>query len=310
VNYWARWISAIRKRTADLSLIEMGAYDRLLDHYYAEEGPLPAELERCYRLAGAVTKAEQEAVRHVLGKFFVLAEDGYHNERADEELALGLKKIGAAQSNGKLGGRPRGSGKNPTPAPAPKPTTKPGGFSDGTGGGAQDETSPSPSVVGEANASPPTAPGDTHSADGEFIGAPQQQTGASYGEIAGAIRRAGVADVSSGHPDFRAAVDAGATADEFLAKVPDALAKAEKPFLYLVASVVGARTRAAKLKTEMHHGPMPAPTPPSAASFRERDQAAAAALVAQWAPQVAARPVAASPIATLEVIDVTASRLD
>jgi uncharacterized protein YdaU (DUF1376 family) len=123
VNYWPRWISAIKKRTATLSLMQMGAYDRLLDHYYAEEGPLPADVVECCRIAGAVTKHEQEAVRQVLQRFFVLTEAGHTNERAEEEIVIALPKIAAAQANGVKGGRPRGSGK--------KPTQKPSGLSDG-----------------------------------------------------------------------------------------------------------------------------------------------------------------------------------
>ena len=117
MNYWPRWISAIRKRTATLPLMQMGAYDRLLDHYYAEEVPLPADILECCRIAGAVTKPEQDAVRAVLAKFFALGEDGYRNERADEEIEVALPKIAAAQANGKLGGRPRGSKKKPAGLP-------------------------------------------------------------------------------------------------------------------------------------------------------------------------------------------------
>jgi uncharacterized protein YdaU (DUF1376 family) len=123
VNYWARWISAIKKRTATLSLMEMGAYDRLLDHYYAEEGPLPADVLECCRIAGAVTKPEQEAVRKVLQRFFVLTAAGHTNERADEEIKIALPKIEAAKANGSKGGRPVGSSN--------KPGSKPTGLSDG-----------------------------------------------------------------------------------------------------------------------------------------------------------------------------------
>lgn len=131
MNYWPRWIGAIKKRTATLSLMQMGAYDRLLDHYYAEEGPLPAALDECYRITGALTKAEQEAVRFVLGKFFVLTDSGHAQERADDEIRLALPKIAAAQANGARGGRPKGSGKKPTgllpgnpPATQDEPTSK------------------------------------------------------------------------------------------------------------------------------------------------------------------------------------------
>lgn len=131
MNYWPRWIGAIKKRTATLSLMQMGAYDRLLDHYYAEEGPLPSDLLECCRIAGAVTKPEQEAVRQVLQRFFVLTDAGHTNERADEEIQIALPKIEAAKANGAKGGRPQGSKKKPTglsdglpPATHDEPATK------------------------------------------------------------------------------------------------------------------------------------------------------------------------------------------
>lgn len=251
MNYWPRWINAIKKRTAELSLIEMGAYDRLLDHYYAEEKPLPGDLERCYRLAGAVTKAEQEAVRYVLQKFFTLQDDEHRNERADEEIAIGLKKIDAAQANGKRGGRPPGSSK--------KPKKEPAGFPNENPTGTQDESSPSPSLVGgEPIGSPPTASG---SGSGEYFppDAGGELPGIRYGEVAGAIRRAGLASLDPGYPAFRALVDAGATAAEFVAFVDEALTKSQ-PFKWLVGAVAGERTRAAKLASQLHRGPMPTRT--------------------------------------------------
>lgn len=274
MNYWPRWINAIRKRTAELSLIEMGAYDRLLDHYYAEEKPLPGDPERCYRLAGAVTKAEQEAVRYVLQKFFVLKGDAHHNERADDELSVGQKKIEAAQSNGKRGGRPKGSQK--------KPTNKPDGFSEET----HDETSPSPSLGGvEPNGStPPASGGDCF---GEYIppeGFDAALPGIRYGEVAGAIRRAGLAALDPGYPLFRALVDAGATAPEFLAFVDEALTK-DQPFKWLIGAVSGERKRAAQLAGQIHRGPMPIRT--SAAEQRVLDAvpSIAAAHLRPAAPQ-------------------------
>jgi uncharacterized protein YdaU (DUF1376 family) len=55
--------------TADLSLIEHGAYRLLLDHYYSTGGPLPADKQRIYRLCRAFHPEEQEAVCAVLVAF-------------------------------------------------------------------------------------------------------------------------------------------------------------------------------------------------------------------------------------------------
>lgn len=85
----------------------MGAYDRLLDHYYANEAPLPGNVDRCCRIAGASSKAERAAVEAVLAEFFTLTEQGYSNQRATDEIAIAKPKIDAARTNGLKGGRPR-----------------------------------------------------------------------------------------------------------------------------------------------------------------------------------------------------------
>jgi uncharacterized protein YdaU (DUF1376 family) len=114
VNYWPRWIRAIRGKTLTLSMAQMGAYDRLLDYYYEEEKPLPSEVDECCRIAGAVSKQDRADVKKVLDKFFVLSEAGFNQERADAEIILGRHKIAVAKANGKAGGRPKGSANKPS----------------------------------------------------------------------------------------------------------------------------------------------------------------------------------------------------
>lgn len=106
MNYWPRWIGSIQKKTSHLSLAEMGAYDRLLDHYYANEAPLPGDVERCCRICGTATKAERAAVSAVLAEFFDLTSTGYTNDRAIHEIAYAKPRTDAARANGARGGRP------------------------------------------------------------------------------------------------------------------------------------------------------------------------------------------------------------
>jgi uncharacterized protein YdaU (DUF1376 family) len=127
MNYWPRWINAITNATAHLTLIEMGAYDRLLDHYYKTEAPIPGSFENCCRIVRAMTKQEREAVSRVLESFFVVGQDGYSQERADSEIALAQPKIESARKNGTLGGRPKKTHEKPTglpPGTHQKPTSK------------------------------------------------------------------------------------------------------------------------------------------------------------------------------------------
>jgi len=73
--------------TGHLSMVQHGAYRLLLDHYYATGAPLPADFPVLYRLCRAFSREERKAVDFVLSNFFGLQPDGYHNKRADIELA-------------------------------------------------------------------------------------------------------------------------------------------------------------------------------------------------------------------------------
>lgn len=82
-----------------LSLIEDGAYRRLLDAYYSRELPIPKESSVIYRLVRADSKAERTAVNSVLKGFFKLSRDGWHHERCDQELARYHEKRQKAQGS-------------------------------------------------------------------------------------------------------------------------------------------------------------------------------------------------------------------
>ena len=82
--------------TTRLTLVEHGAYLRLLMAYYAEEEPLPAEYDSLFTIAGATKSAEKEAVKRVADKHFPVGSDGLrHNSRADEEIAKAAERIEA-----------------------------------------------------------------------------------------------------------------------------------------------------------------------------------------------------------------------
>ena len=121
MNFYRRFIGDIQRKTGHLSCTEMGVYDRLLDHYYALEAPLPADVDACCRIARAMTKDERKAVQTVLSEFFALTEKGYVQGRADQEIAEQQPKIAAARANGNKGGRPKKE-------PDKEPDKKPSGF--------------------------------------------------------------------------------------------------------------------------------------------------------------------------------------
>jgi uncharacterized protein YdaU (DUF1376 family) len=91
--------------TRHLSMLQHGAYRQLLDHCWDQKGPIPLDAEKCYRICGAVSKEEQEAVRGVISEFFVRMEDGHYNKRVQQEIeraaALSGKRSGAAHERWK-----------------------------------------------------------------------------------------------------------------------------------------------------------------------------------------------------------------
>lgn len=106
MRHFAHNIGDYAAATRHLSFVEDAAYRRLLDRYYQDEKPLPAEMDSCFRLCGARTKEERRAVANVLGEFFILEADGYHQNRADREIEVYQAKAKAARENGTKGGRP------------------------------------------------------------------------------------------------------------------------------------------------------------------------------------------------------------
>lgn len=87
MNYYPHHIGDYASATMHLSIVEDGAYRRLLDLYYLHEKPLPGDKRQVYRLVRAATKVEQAAVDAVLAEFFVSSPDGYRHRRCDAEIA-------------------------------------------------------------------------------------------------------------------------------------------------------------------------------------------------------------------------------
>jgi len=87
VHYFKLHINDYAQATAHLTLIEDAVYTRLLRKYYADEKPLPADVERLQRLVGARSREEKAAVQTVIAEFFFRDGDFFRNKRADEELS-------------------------------------------------------------------------------------------------------------------------------------------------------------------------------------------------------------------------------
>jgi uncharacterized protein YdaU (DUF1376 family) len=102
LNYYPWHIGDYAKDTAHLSILEDGAYRRMLDVYYASERPLPRDQQAIYRLVRARTHAEKLAVDVVLGEFWVESDEGWRNARADAEIARVREKSEKARGSAAL----------------------------------------------------------------------------------------------------------------------------------------------------------------------------------------------------------------
>lgn len=87
MNYYEHHLGDYLRDTVHLSMLEDGAYRRLLDAYYVREAPLPADVKEVCRLVRAQTKPEKLAVETVLREFFTLGAEGWHQNRCDGEIA-------------------------------------------------------------------------------------------------------------------------------------------------------------------------------------------------------------------------------
>lgn len=103
VKYFEMHIGDYMRDTAHLSMVEDGAYKRLLFWYYANEKPIPADIKQACRFVSANSKQEREAVAAVLKDFFVLEEDGYHQARADKEISRFKDKQEKARKSAEIG---------------------------------------------------------------------------------------------------------------------------------------------------------------------------------------------------------------
>ncbi len=97
VNYYPHHLGDYDGATAHLSWDEDCAYRRLLGVYYRLERPLPADKGEIYRLIRAQAKPHQKAADRVLTEFFDLRDDGWHNKRADKEIAQWKDKSGKSK---------------------------------------------------------------------------------------------------------------------------------------------------------------------------------------------------------------------
>ena len=96
MNYYSFHVGDFAAHTSHLYPMEELAYRRMLDQYYLSESPLPLDAERVARLIGM--RDQSAMVAELLSEFFLKSEDGWHNKRADSEIAIYQAKANRAKA--------------------------------------------------------------------------------------------------------------------------------------------------------------------------------------------------------------------
>lgn len=93
MKYYSHNIGDWLPATIDLSCLEEGAFRRLVDWCYSHEQPLPLTMRECCRIARCRNPPERRAVEKIIGRFFFLTENGWHNDRIDRDIATYQKQL-------------------------------------------------------------------------------------------------------------------------------------------------------------------------------------------------------------------------
>lgn len=189
---------------------------------------MPADLKQVYRLVGARTKDEKDAVDSILSEFFEEREDGWRQARCDREIAITNKN----RTNGGKGGRPPKKD-NPTETQT-EPKDKPNGNPNGT----STESPHHPSPVTQS-------PKGSHS---EKRASESPPTSTPSGRVCARLRKAGIQGVNPSNPKLLALLTAGIPEDEF-GDLADELGARGKSLGWILATIEGRRRDAASVGT-------------------------------------------------------------
>lgn len=244
MNYYEHHLGDWAKDVRGLSMTEEGAYRRLLDVYYSAEEPLPGDEQECFDLAGTRDAKDMAAVRKVLRKFFVLADDGcHHQKRADAEIerfrARAEKAKRAASARWNAPARASNRNANASPEHVPKHM-----HTDSDSNAPPMRTHES-SMAGAMHSQSPVTSNQTP--EETPVGVSPHT---SAGEATKAMREAGIADANPGNPVLLALLSQGITVEELRSAAATAVVKAEgaNRFGYALTVAQNERAKAARVK--------------------------------------------------------------
>ena len=103
--YWfALDIPRYESKTSHLTMLQDGAYNRLMRHYYKTCAPIPLAELQIVIICKAFSQEEIAAVSYILETYFRKESDGWHHDTCDEEIAKARKLRTLKQKQGRKGG--------------------------------------------------------------------------------------------------------------------------------------------------------------------------------------------------------------
>ncbi len=101
MHYYTFNIGDYRRDTSHLTLLEHGIYRQMLDSYYLNEQPLPADEALLMRTHCVRSADEIQALKNILADFFVLQDDGWHHRGCEKNIAAYREKSAKASASAK-----------------------------------------------------------------------------------------------------------------------------------------------------------------------------------------------------------------
>lgn len=118
--------------TRHLTPLRHGVYLLALMHCWDSKGPMPLDEQECAGICNCRSADEIEAMRYVLGRFFVRMDDGHYNERMQKEVERSENISSARADAGRKGyearakqllSKSKASASTPTPTPILSPAS-------------------------------------------------------------------------------------------------------------------------------------------------------------------------------------------
>jgi len=115
MNYYQFHIGDFNNATRHLSRLERSIYRDLIDLYYDTEEPLTNDITALCRKVIATTEQDRTAVQQVLNEYFTETENGWINDRCQDEIDKYHSNHNAKSAAGKASGAARRAKKHTQP---------------------------------------------------------------------------------------------------------------------------------------------------------------------------------------------------